>query len=234
MSLWEDVIQGGASWSLILRRGNLLRVEDMEGGANVAALLYNMDCPVERYNMPDTLKAQHIAHLTSGFVLYSDMGRVLASITDDSCGWHDPLGGFNDAAAVAAKYGETSYQEYRNARHRNTRDNLLTEAAKYGLGSRDIGPTVNFFSKVMVGDDGAMRFVPGNSRAGDFVEIRAEMNLLVILDTGQHPLDPNPVYAPRRVRLAVRKASAVLPDDPCRLSRPENVRGFINTERYFL
>jgi hypothetical protein len=93
MSLWEDTIQGGASWSVILRRGNSLRIEDIEGGGNVGALFYNWDCMVERYNMPDTLKAQHIAHLTSGFVLYSDMGRILASITADSCGWHDPLGG---------------------------------------------------------------------------------------------------------------------------------------------
>src|SRR5579872_6275389 len=91
--LWEDKIQAGASWSLLLRRGNELRIEDLEGGANVAALFYNCESPVERYNMPDTLKAQHIAHLTSGFVLYSDMGRILCSIADDTVGWHDPLSG---------------------------------------------------------------------------------------------------------------------------------------------
>jgi len=234
MSLWEDTIQGGASWSLILRRGNLLRLEDTEGGGNCAALLYNMDFPVERYNMPDTLKAQHIAHLTSGFVLYSDMGRILASVTNDSCGWHDPLGGFNDAAAVSAKYGAAPYQEHRNAWHRNSRDNFLAEAAKYGLGSRDLGPTVNFFSKIQVEEDGSMHFIPGNSQPGDFVELRAEMDLLVLLDTGQHPLDPNPVYSPKPIQISVRRAPVVLPDDPCRLSRPENARGFINTERYFL
>ncbi len=90
--LWEDTIQAGASWSLLLRRGNQLRIEDMEGGANVAALFYNFDCMVERYNMPDTLKAQHTARtLREGFVLYSDMGRILCSITDDSVGWHDPI-----------------------------------------------------------------------------------------------------------------------------------------------
>ncbi len=234
MPLWEDTIQGGASWSLLLRRGNVLRLEDVEGGANVATLLYNWDCPVERYNMPDTLKAQHIAHLTSGFVLYSDMGRILASITNDSCGWHDPLGGFNDAAAVAAKYGVATYQEHRNAWHRNPQDNFLAEAAKYGLGARDLGATVNFFSKVRVEDDGSMHFVPGNSQPGDFVEIRAEMNLLVIMDTGQHPLDENPVYAPKPINFSISRAGVAGPDDPCRLSRPENARGFINTERYFL
>jgi len=98
---WEDTISPGASWSLILRRGNTLRLVDVTGGANLSALFYNFECPVERYNMPDTLKAQHTAHLTKSFVIYSDMGRVLCSITDDSCGWHDPLGGFHDAASVA-------------------------------------------------------------------------------------------------------------------------------------
>ena len=238
MTLWEDSIFGGASWSLILRRGNTLKLEDVKGGANAAALFYNYDCLVERYNMPDTLKAQHIAHLTEGFVLYSDMGRVLCSVTKDSCGWHDPLCGFTDAATVAAKYGSDTYQDHRNGWHRNTRDNFLVEAAKYGLGPRDLGPTVNFFSKVVVTPTGRMEFVPGNSKAGEFVELRAEMNLLVIMDTGQHPLDPNPEYAPKPVKFSVGSRESchapVSEDDPCRISRPENERGFINTERYFL
>ncbi len=233
-TLWEDIIQAGSSWSLVLRRGRELRIEDLEGGANVAAIFYNFDCPVERYNMPDTLKAQHTAHLAKGFVLYSDMGRILCSITQDSCGWHDPIGGHNDRGAVLAKYGPSSYQEERNAWHRNTRDNFLIELSKYGLDVRDLTANTNFFSKVVVGNDGAMQFAPGNSRPGDQVTLRAEMNLLVVLDTGQHPLDPNPGYAPKPVKISVREADQVASDDLCRLSRPENARGFINTERYFL
>jgi uncharacterized protein len=234
MSLWEDTIQGGASWSLILRRGNLLRLEDTEGGANVAALFYNWESLVECYNMPDTLKGQHIAHLTEGLVLYSDMGRVICSITGDSCGWHDPFGGHNDAATVAAKYGASTYQEHRNDWYRNTRDNFVEEAMRYGLGVRDIGPNVNFFSKVVVDSDGSMKFVPGNSKPGSYVELRAEMNLLVIMDTGQHPLDPNPVYSPKPVKFSIARAAAVGANDACRISRPENTRAFINTERFFL
>lgn len=232
--LWGDTIEPGASWSLVLRRGRELHLEDVSGGANVAALFYNFDCPVERYNMPDTLKAQHTAHLTKGFVLYSDMGRILCSITQDSCGWHDPIGGHNDARAVAEKYGPSNYQADRNAWHRNTRDNLLIELSKYGLGLRDLTPNVNFFSKVVVGNEGRMEFVPGNSKPGDRVTLRAEMNVLVVLDTGQHPLDPNPLYAPKPVKFSVHNAEPAAADDLCHLFRPENARGFINTERYFL
>jgi urea carboxylase-associated protein 2 len=232
--LWEDTIQPGASWSLLLRRGHELRLEDSEGGVNAAALFYNHECPAERYNMPDTLKAQHTAHLTKGFVLYSDMGRILCSITDDARGWHDPLAGHNDARAVKAKYGPSSYQEQRNAWHKNTRDNFLMELGKHGLGLRDLSPNVNFFSKVAVRNDGSMEFVPSQPVPGDSITLRAEMNLLVILDTGQHPLDPNPKYAPKPLKFSIHSGSPAAADDACRLATPENARGFINTERYFL
>jgi urea carboxylase-associated protein 2 len=231
--LWEETIQSGASWSLILRRGDALRLVNIRGGANAAAIFYNFDCLVERYNMPDTLKAQHTAHLTKDHVIYSDMGRVLCSITHDTCGWHDPLGGFNDAGLVAAKYGRADYQEHRNEWHRNTRDNLLEEIMKYNLSLRDLGPTVNFFSKVRVDDTGRMTYVAGHSKPGEYVQLRSEMNVLVALDTGQHPLDPNPSYDPKPVQVSVRRVGPAGPGDACRFSCPENARAFINTERYF-
>ena len=184
--------------------------------------------------MPDTLKAQHIARLTKGFVLYSDMGRILCSVVDDTVGWHDPIGGCSNAALVAKQYGELSYQEARNDRHVNARDSFLVELGKWGLGPRDLTANVNFFSRIDVAADGAMTFAPENSKAGDYVELRAEMNVLAILNTCQHPLDPNPAYAPRPAQLSILPSAPAGPDDPCRLSRPENARGFTLTERYFL
>jgi len=232
--LWEETIQPGATWSHVLKRGTALRVVDVEGGANVGAIFYNFECPVERFNMPDTLKAQHIARLTTGFVLYSDMGRILCSVTADTVGWHDPLGGTSNKELVEKKYGVSTYQESRNDCHKNGRDSFLIELGKWGLGPRDLVANVNLFSRVSVADDGGMRFVPGNSKAGDSVELRAEMNVLAILNTCQHPLDPNPKYQPKPVRVEIRRVAAPAVDDPCRLSRPENGRGFTLTERYFL
>jgi len=232
--LWEETIQPGAAWSHVLKRGRALRLVDLEGGANVGAIFYNFDCPVERYNMPDTLKAQHIARLTKGFVLYSDMGRILCSIVEDKVGWHDPIGGTSNAKLVKARYGSSRYQEQRNDYHKNGRDSFLIEMGKWGLGPRDLTANVNFFTRVDVAEDGSVRFGPGNSKAGDFVELRAEMNILVILNTCPHPLDPNPRYEPKPVRLSVRRAPVPGADDPCRVSRAENGRGFTLTERYFL
>jgi uncharacterized protein YcgI (DUF1989 family) len=206
--LFEETIQPGARWSHVLKRGASLRITDVEGGANVGALFYNFECPTERYNMPDTLKAQHIARLTKDFVLYSDMGRILCSITGDTAGWHDPLGGCSEAG----------------------RDNFLIELEKWGLGARDLVANVNFFSRIDVAADGGMSYHAGNSPAGSSIELRAEMNVLTILNTCAHPLS---TLEAKAVHLTVGKVPPPAADDACRLSRPENGRGFILTERYF-
>jgi uncharacterized protein len=233
--LSEETVPGGATWSHVLKRGTALRLTDIEGGANAGAIFYNFECPVERYNMPDTLKAQHIARLTAGFVLYSDMGRVLCSVTGDTVGWHDPIGGCSNASMVAERYGPGgSYQDCRNDFHKNTLDGFLVELAKWGLGPRDLAPNINFFSRVTVADDGSMHFQPGNSAPGSYVELRSEMNVLAIVNTCQHPLDPEPKYSPKPVHLSIRRVEPPGPLDPCRVSRPENGRGFSLTERYFL
>jgi urea carboxylase-associated protein 2 len=231
---FEEVVQPGANWSHVLKRGTTLRITDTEGGANVSALFYNFELPSERLNLPDTLKCQHIARLTKGACLYSDMGRILVSITEDTCGWHDPLAGCSNAQIVAKKYGERTYQEARNDWYRNTHDGFLTELGKYNLGERDLAMNVNFFNKVTVDETGAMTFHPGNSPAGAFVDLRAEMNTLIILNTCVHPLDLSPTYAPKPVRLTVWTSPPPGADDLCRISRPETERGFILTERYFL
>ena len=110
----------------------------------------------------------------------------------------------------------------------------MVELGKWGLGPRDLTSNVNFFSRVDTAADGAISFHAGNSAAGSYVELRAEMNVLTILNTCPHPLDPSPAYNPKRVQLSIRRAEAPGPDDPCRISRPDNGRGFTLTERYFL
>jgi urea carboxylase-associated protein 2 len=229
----EETLRGGAMWSWTLKRGTSLRLTDSEGGANVSALFLNADAPLERYNMPDTLKAQFIAFLTKGNALYSDMGRILCSIVEDTCGWHDTLCGATDAKLSDAKYGSTDYQSQRNDRIRNGRDNFLVELGKYGLGKKDMPVPVNFFAKVIVDAEGNLRWQGGHSKPGAYVELRAEMNTLVILSNTPHPLDPAAKYAPKTVGLRIRHAEAPGPFDICRNHRPENGRGFINTEALF-
>ena len=231
--LFEEHLPGGGSWSWILRRHTTLRLTDLQGGANVGLMAYNAEAPLDRLNLPDTLKAQYTAKLTRGHVLMSDMGRALLSITADTCGWHDPLGGHGNAALVRQKYGEQNYQQARNEWYRNAHDHFLVELGKHGLGKRDFVANLNFFSRVNVDVDGGMKFLPGNSKAGDIVDLRSEMNVLVVLNTCQHPLDPSLPYSPKPVLLTVLKTPPHGEDDFCRNFREENQRSFVLTERYF-
>jgi urea carboxylase-associated protein 2 len=231
--LWEEDLHSGSHWSGVIRRGTTLRLTDVDGGANVGALFYNYEDRLERYNMADTLKAQHTAYLTKGFVCYSDMGRILCSITDDTCGWHDTMCGVSNAAMVTQKYGPTRFQENRNGSYRNGYDSFVNELCKYGLGKRDIVPNVNFFSKVTVGHEGQLYFRPGGSRPGDYVELRFEMHTLAVLTSCQHPLDPEKAYHPRHVRLVAQATGPAPAEDPCRARCPENARGFRNTEALY-
>ncbi len=231
--LFEDRIPGGGMGSWKLRRHHTLRITALEDGANVGLMAYNADAPLDRLNLPDTLKAQYTAKLTRGHVLMSDMGHALLSITADSVGWHDPLGGHGHTALVRKKYGEASYQQHRNDWYRNAHDNFLIELGKHGLGKRDLVANANFFSRLDVDEAGLMSFHAGNSKAGDTVDLRAEMNVLVVLNTCQHPLDPNPAYAPKPIKLAVLKTPPPGADDHCRNLRAENQRSFILTERLF-
>jgi len=229
----QQIVPAGGMWSWHLPRHTGLRLTDIEGGANVVALFFNAQQPLERYNMADTLKAQHTAFLTTGRVLYSDMGRVLCSITEDTCGWHDTMTGHNNAEDVRARFGAQTYQTHRNGMFRNARDNLLIELGKHGLGAKDMVANVNFFTKVAPDNTDSLTYKTGHSIAGSSVDLRSEMEVLVVLTAVPHPLDPAPIYTPKPVAIDLWHADPPTADDPCRNSRPENGRGFERTELLF-
>jgi urea carboxylase-associated protein 2 len=231
---YEDVLPGAAHWSMIVRRGRLLRLIDIEGGANVGMLFYNPQNLLERYNAPDTLKCQHTFRLTRGHCLYSDMGRIFCSIVEDTLGWHDTACGTSTRALVAERWGEVDYQTARNDRTQNGHDSFLVEAAKYGMGRRDLAANVNWFSRVSVGADGQLAFSTANRVAGAAVALRFEMDTLVLLHTCPHPLDPSPVFPRHPVRYQLMRAAPVATDDECLNARPENRRGFENNRLYHL
>ncbi|MBC8011809.1 MAG: urea carboxylase-associated family protein [Burkholderiales bacterium] len=232
--LVEETLPGGAAWSGVVRRHTTLRLTALEAGANVSLLCFNRAEPIDRYNMPDTLKGQHTAKLTTGFILVSDMGRAMFSITGDTLGWHDPLGGHDTAAHVAKKWGEKNYQTARNDWHRNSRDHILIELGKHGLNQRDLVPNVNFFSKLATDADGRLAFVPDHARAGDFIDLRAELDLLVVLTTCHHPMDTSASYGPKPAKLQLWRSDPPAAEDYCRTYRPESQRAFYNSELFAL
>jgi uncharacterized protein len=231
--LWEEHLRNGDHWSSVIRRGTTLRLLAADAGANVSFTCVNADQPLERYNMADTLKAQHTARLTKGHVCYSDMGRILFSIVDDTCGWHDTISGLSNAETVKARYGVKTFQDARNDFYKNAQDSILVELGKHGLGEREVSSCINFFSKVVVDEHGTMKFVPDHAKAGAWVDLRFEMNALVVVSTCQHVLDPDPAYRPRDIDLVAWRSGPAPRNDYCRNLCAENQRGFYNTEALF-
>ncbi len=232
--LYEDRLAPACHWSLRMRKGTSLRLIDEQGGANVGMLFYNPENLLERYNAPDTLKCQHTFKLTKGNCLYSDMGRIFCSIVEDSVGWHETVSGNITREMIKQKWGEHSYQDYHNDWYRSGYDSFLVELAKYGLGKKDIAANLNLFSRVEVDDEGNLKYAADNSQAGDYIELRFEMDTLVLLHTCPHPLNPAKEYPKKPVVYQICEAEPVRQDDYCMNFRPENQRGFKNTELYHL
>lgn len=232
--LYSDTLPGGKHWSMRMRRGTSLKLIDVEGGANVGMLFYNPENTLERYNAPDTLKCQHTFKLTKGHCLYSDMGRIFCSIVDDSTGWHDTVCGNTNRNLVDEKWGERNYQTARNKWLQNGNDSFLVEAGKYGLGKKDLAANLNLFSAIGTDDEGNMSYKVGNSKAGDSITLRFEMDTIVLFHTCPHPLNPATEYPFNPVQYQILQSEPVTEDDFCMNACAENKRGFENNRLYYL
>lgn len=216
----RETIPGGWYWSSGLQRGEAIRIEQAEGKSTVALVAWNAGDTSERINLVDTAKVQWTTALGKGRVIFSDMGRIMFSIIEDSCGAHDCLMGGSTATTNAAKYP--------GAWKRNTRDNIILIAGKLGLGRRDIPGIFNLFAPVRPDEAGAFNWRSERSNAGNYVELRAEMNMLVGFSNCPHPLDPDPVYRPQPVVVTRFVGATPAADDLCRTATAEAVRGFQN------
>jgi urea carboxylase-associated protein 2 len=219
-------VPGGAAISVVVPRCDVVRLTTLGSGGNASMLLYAARGPYERLNVPDTLKAQMSARITPPMVLMSQLGRALCSVTGSSLDWHDAITGHSTDAQVRTRFGGSSYASDRNDWRRSARRGFLDELWKHDLGVRDLHASVNWFTKVVPADDerGTLTFVEEHADAGDWVELRAEVDVLLVLSTAMHPLDPAEEWQPRGLRVEVGHGSPPGPDDPSRLFRDESAR----------
>jgi uncharacterized protein len=182
----DCVIPAGWYWQGHVAASVCLRIENDLGSPGVAALLWNAADPSERLCVADTVKVQWTTRLGRGRVLLSDMGRVLAAIVEDTCGYHDALLGAGAPRLDEASSPLTS---------RNGHENLHLAAAKLGLGPRDVHAPVTFFAAVRCGADQRIAWDERASFAGTYVDLHAEMDLLVALSNVPHPLAPSALAA---------------------------------------
>jgi len=215
-----------ADWYAIVRlkRGEALRMSDPTGRSSVAMIAWREEELTERINCADTVKVQWSAVVSKGRVILSDMGRVMFSLIEDTSGAHDLMVGGSTRASSAAAYGAAS---------RNTRENFMAGAAKAGLGPRDIPPCVSFFAPVSVDANGRFIWNETVKRPGDFVDLRAEMNALVVLSNCAHPLDPARPSPSGPITLVRYRAPLAAVDDLCRTGSAEAARAFAFTDRLY-
>lgn len=217
----RESLPSGWGTSVLVPRGQTLRLVAGERCQGVSVLVYRAADLTERLNVGDTVKMQWSARLHKGKLLYSDMGRVLASITDDTFGQHDALAGGSSALTNFEKTGE--------AAGRNTRDNFILLAAKHGMSKPDIPPCITFFAPVNVNALGLLEWSELAAVSGDYVDLRAEMDVLILVSNCAHPLAPD-TQSPSAVELLLWRSPAAAPDDFCRNSCEEAIRGFENTD----
>jgi hypothetical protein len=216
--LRSDTIKGGWYTHLAMHKGEILRLQASGLGGSVSLAAWADADRSERLNLPDTVKVQWTTELRKGRVLFSDMGRVMLSITEDSSGAHDVLtGGAGPTAAGTPA-------------DRNTRDNMILAAAKLGLDRRDMPMLMTFFAPVRVDAVGRFFWNAALLSGADWVELRAEMPLVLALSNTRHPLDPATGGVPA-VTLVLQAAIPVPADDLCRTATAEAIRGFANNQR---
>lgn len=232
LKIFTKEFRPGEKWSGTIGKGKYIHFKALGDNANVSVLMYNMRDTSERYNMPDTLKAQYTAHLQKGNVLMSDNGRVFASIVQDSLGWHDSISGHSTREMTDEKYGKTNYQHNGNDYYRCGEENFKVELVRNNMSKRDLVPCVNLFSKVYVEEDGSMHYDTEHCKAGATVTLRTEMDIILIVSNTPNPLDPSKEYPSVPVTMEVYNAPPVDLTDYCVNFRDENYRAFENTWDY--
>jgi urea carboxylase-associated protein 1 len=195
----DHYLPAGEPWLHRLQRGQVLRIVDLEGNQAVDTIFYNALDTAESYSVTDTLQGQGGIYLSTGSVLTSNRGRPMLTIVADTCGRHDTLGG-----ACAAESNTVRYAAQKKFMH-SCRDNYLLALlhADNGMGKADLVPNVNFFMNVPVTPEGGLRFADGLSAPGKYVELRAEMDVLVLVSNCPQLNNPCNAYNPTPVRFVI-------------------------------
>lgn len=193
----DEVVPARAPWSHRVRRGQTLRIVDLRGNQAVDFLVYAAADTAERYSSCETIVAQRNLFLGAGTVLMSNEGRPMMTITADDCGRHDTSGGACSCESNTLRYGHHTKHQHACV------ENFLLELGRYGLGKRDLVSNVNWFMNVPVEEDGSLGIVDGLSAPGKYLDLRAEMDCLVVVSNCPQINNPCNGFDPTPVRMVV-------------------------------
>ena len=191
----DQVVPARAPWDAVVRKGQTLRIVDLEGNQAVDFLMYALADDAERYSAQDTMAAQGNIFLKTGSVLLSNEGRAMATVTATSVAYHDTIGGACSCESNTLRYGHHTKSQHACV------ENFLQANARHGRGKRDMVSNINWFMNVPVEADGALGIVDGISAPGLFVDLRAEMDLVAIVSNCPQINNPCNGFNPTPVRM---------------------------------
>ena len=199
----DHTIAAGEPWVGTVARGQILRIVDLEGNQSVDTMFYNAADTDEHYSAQDTVRAQRNIYLTTGSQLRSNLGATMLALTEDTCGRHDTLGGACSAESNTVRYALEKHHMH------SCRDNFLEGIARYdhGLSKRDLASNINFFMNVPVTPAGGLQFADGISGPGRYVQLRAEMDVLVLISNCPQLNNPCNAYNPTPVQILIWAAT---------------------------
>ena len=199
--VYDQVVRARAPWSHVVHRGETLRIIDLEGNQAVDCVMHNAHDHRERYRAPDTMAAQGNVYLVTGSVLMSTEGTPMMTITGSTCDRHDTIGGACSMESNTLRYGHHTTSQHACLQ------NFVLQAGRHGMGTRDIQSNINFFMNVPVEADGSLGIVDGISAPGLWVDLRAEMDTLVVVSNCPQINNPCNGFDPTPVRVVVTAAS---------------------------
>jgi urea carboxylase-associated protein 1 len=199
----DEICPAGEPWVKVVKKGQIFRIVDLEGNQAVDTLFYNAHDAAERYSATDTVRRQNMLYLTTGSRLYSNLGNVMLTISADTCGRHDTVGGACSAESNTTRYALEKYPMH------SCRDSFLHALAhdpvcqRLNMNKRDIPSNINFFMNVPVSEEGGLDFADGVSAPGKYVEMKAEMDVVVLISNCPQLNNPCNAYNPTPIRLLV-------------------------------
>ena len=191
----DEVVQPGDYWYKRLSKGSVLRIVDLEGCQAVDTIIYDAANTQVRYNAANTMKLAFSIYLSKGCVIYDDLAQPLMTIIEDTCGKHDTLAGNCSREINAVRYGKPGKN--------SCRDNFIKALGELGMQARDIPANINFFMHVPVEANGHVAIADGISKPGDYVDLRAEKEVLVVISNCPQEFNPCSGGNPTPIRLTV-------------------------------
>ncbi|MGN6358172.1 MAG: urea amidolyase associated protein UAAP2 [Novosphingobium sp.] len=193
----DEIVPARAPWLHHVMAGQTLRIVDLEGNQAVDFLLYSAADDAERYSAQDTVAAQGNLFLREGTVLRSNEGRPMMTIAGSAVDYHDTIGGACSCESNTLRYGHHTKAEHACV------ENFLEANLLEGRGKRDIVSNINFFMNVPVEPDGSLGIVDGISAPGLTVDLKAEMDVIVVVSNCPQINNPCNGFNPTPVRMIV-------------------------------